>query len=98
MKVLDYEQVNGDQDKAADFEERDSTNRHDQRDGRGETRLRTRPFINGHTASYMHGSHIGSRDHVANAGMNDGTVIAPGSDVDDLRVPQREKETAEQMV
>jgi hypothetical protein len=53
MKVLDYEQVNGNQDKdELDLELRTQTSR-------GHFRAKPRPkFENTHITSYMHGSHI----------------------------------------
>jgi hypothetical protein len=50
MKVLDYEQVNGDQDKDEEAMEAEQRRRRD--------RAKRPDFDNQQTASYMHGSHI----------------------------------------
>lgn len=89
MKLLDYEQVNGDQDKSKDLDERDPhSTRHRHRKLKPR---RPNAFANGHTASYMHGNHITERDGKGAEGRlsNETAVHAPGEplEIRDLSVP-----------
>jgi hypothetical protein len=100
MKVLDYEQVNGEQDKGKEAEEQNGTSHHRFRRHRaGATHRRPRPFTNGQSVSYMHGSHIGERYGWRQERMSTDTAVPPPEqEVNDLSVPQTEKGTPEEMV
>ena len=102
MKLLDYEQVNGDQDKAKDLDERDP---HSARHRHRKLKLRLpNAFGNGYTASHMHGSHITGRDgkgsYAEGRLSNETAVHAPGepTGASDLSVPPGEKLTAPEQV